>query len=334
MYVIENKNTTPQFNLALEECLCVRAMKDGSKFFMLWQNEPSIIVGRFQNTLEEINSDFVRERGIHLVRRNSGGGAVYHDLGNINYSFIVPDSDALSNPSAGGLDFSFFTEPIIKALAALGAKAEPTGRNDLSIEEKKISGGAQFRRGGVTLHHGTLLYDSDLDVLSQALQPSEDKFQSKAVKSVRSRVCNIKPYLSESVSVNEFQKRLAHGIEGLTPMALDSVILNEAERLAHEKYSAWEWNYGESPRFTERKKMRFSWGGIEALLLVDEGKIADCKFYGDYFGSGNYASLLSRLAGVSYTKESISKKLAESENELSEIFAGSNLDDIVTLLAP
>jgi len=334
MYVIENKNTTPQFNLALEECLCLRAMDDGSKFFMLWQNEPSIIVGRFQNTLEEIDSNFVREHGIHLVRRNSGGGAVYHDLGNINYSFIMPDSDALSAHSSGNLDFAFFTEPIIQALAELGVKAESTGRNDLSIEGKKISGGAQFRRGGITLHHGTLLYDTDLDVLSQALRPSEDKFQSKAMKSVRSRVCNIKPYLSEPLPVSGFQERLTHGIKNLTPMTLDALTLNEAERLAREKYSTWEWNYGESPRFTERKKKRFPWGGIEALLLVNEGRIVDCTFYGDYFGNGNYASLLSRLAGIPYTKEHIANALAEFGNESSEVFVGSKLEDIVDLLTP
>jgi len=327
MYVIENKNRTPQFNLALEECLCQRSMKDGSKFFMLWQNEPSIIVGRFQNTLEEINSDFVKERNIHLVRRNSGGGAVYHDLGNINYSFIVPDSSR-------DLDFTFFTKPIIQALAALGVEAEQSGRNDLSIESKKISGGAQYRRGGVTLHHGTLLYDTDLDVLAQALRPSEDKFQSKAVKSVRSRVSNIKPYLSEPLLVSEFQTRLARGIEGLTPMLLDASTLSDAERLAREKYSTWEWNYGASPRFTERKKMRFPWGGVEALLLIDEGKIVNCTFYGDYFGSGDYASLLQRLYGIVYTKESIENALAESGIEISEIFAGSKLEDIAALLAP
>ena len=334
MYVVENKNTRPQFNLALEEHLCLRlrAMNDGSQFFMLWQNEPSIIVGRFQNTYEEIDSGFVREHGIHLVRRNSGGGAVYHDLGNLNYSFIMPDS--------GDLDFAFFTGPIIRAITSLGAVAEPSGRNDILIGGKKISGGAQFRRNGVTLHHGTLLYDTDLDVLSSALRPAEDKFHSKAVKSVRSRVGNIKPHLPEPMPMLEFQERITRAVEESTPLAMqplqpwapDAFALEEAERLAREKYSAWEWNYGSSPQFTERKKMRFPWGSVEALLLINEGKIARCSFYGDYFGSGDYAQLMSRLTGAAYTRESVAAAIADLDP--SGIFAGSAPEDIIDLLAP
>jgi lipoate-protein ligase A len=325
MYVVENKSTKPQYNLALEEYLCLRAMRDGSRFFMLWQNEPSIIVGRFQNTLGEINSSFVEEHGIHVVRRNSGGGAVYHDLGNINYSFVMPDS-------SGDFDFAFFTGPIIRALAALGVGAELSGRNDLAIEGKKVSGGAQFRRGGIMLHHGTLLYDADLEVLSQALRPSEDKFQSKAVKSIRSRVGNIMPFLPSPLSVAEFQERLQRGIQGLTPLTLEQDALDEVEKLKNEKYSTWEWNYGASPRFTERKRARFSWGGVEAFLIVEEGSVAQCSFRGDYFGSGDYAPLLARLTGCSYTKEGIAKALEGIDTHA--IFAGSSAEDIVSLLSP
>ena len=201
MYVVENKSTAPQFNLALEECLCLRAANDGSQFFMLWRNQPSIIVGRFQNTLEEIDAEFVGERGIHVVRRNSGGGAVYHDLGNVNYSFIMPDTAARAS---GDLDFSLFSGPIIRALAVLGVDAEPSGRNDISIGGEKISGGAQFRSGGVTLHHGTLLYDADLDVLSQALRPSGDKFQSKAAMSSDIEPANILPVSNPARALTMF----------------------------------------------------------------------------------------------------------------------------------
>jgi lipoate-protein ligase A len=324
VYVIENKSTKPQYNLALEEYLFLRAMEDGTQFFMLWQNEPSIIVGRFQNTLEEINTSFVEEQGIHVVRRNSGGGAVYHDLGNINYSFVMPNS--------GDFDFTFFTGPIIRALAALGARAELSGRNDLAIEGKKVSGGAQYRRRGIMLHHGTLLYDADLEVLSLALRPSEDKFQSKAVKSIRSRVGNIKEYLQTPLSVAEFQERLQHGIQGLTPLALDDDSLAEVEKLRAEKYSTWEWNYGSSPRFTERKKMRFPWGGVEAFLVVDAGTVSECSFRGDYFGSGEYEPLLSRLVGRPYTKESIAQAIGGFDTHA--IFAGSVPADIIALLSP
>jgi lipoate-protein ligase A len=324
VYVIENRSTQPQYNLALEEYLCFRAMREGSRFFMLWQNEPSIIVGRFQNTLEEINAAFVEERGIHVVRRNSGGGAVYHDLGNINYSFVMPDS--------GDFDFALFTGPIIRALGALGVKAELSGRNDLAIEGKKISGGAQFRREGVMLHHGTLLYDADLEVLSQALRPSEDKFQSKAVKSIRGRVGNIKPYLPKPLPVAEFQERLRRAIEGLTPLTLDEDALKEAVKLRDEKYSTWDWNYGSSPRFTERKKARFPWGGIEVFLVVDEGKITECSFRGDYFGNGDYGPLLSRILGRPYGKESVAEALEGLDTH--PVFAGSAVGDLAALLSP
>ncbi|MDR3354268.1 MAG: lipoate--protein ligase [Synergistaceae bacterium] len=326
MYVIENDNTKPQYNLALEECLCLLGMRDNkSRFFMLWRNEPSVIVGRFQNTLEEINAACVEERGIHVVRRNSGGGAVYHDLGNINYSFVLPDFH-------GDFDFEFFTGPIIRALAKLGVQAELSGRNDLAIDGKKISGGAQFRRGGIILHHGTLLYDSDLDVLSDALRPSEDKFQSKAIKSLRGRVTNIKPYLPEPLPVMEFKRRLQDAFENLTPMTLDSDAMAETDKLLHEKYSTREWNYGNSPRFTERKKARFAWGGVESFLVVDKGIITECSFNGDYFGDGDYSPILSRVLGLAYTKECVAAALSGLDTHAT--FAGSTAEDIVTLLSP
>jgi lipoate-protein ligase A len=356
MYIIENKDIRPQFNLALEEYICMilgwnadnmadldhknscdassaqNIAMDTSRssflykpqFFMLWRNEPSIIVGRFQNTLEEINTEYVKEHGIHVVRRNSGGGAVYQDLGNINYSFIMADE--------GNLDFSYFSSLIIRALATLGVKAEPTGRNDISIEGKKISGGAQFRTGGVILHHGTLLYDTDLDAMSNALRPPEDKFQSKAVKSMRNRVGNIKQLLPEPLSIIEFQERFKRGIDNSVPMVLDAFSLVEAERLVLEKYSTWAWNYGSSPKFIVRKKSRFHWGGIEALLLIEEGKIAGCTFLGDYFGSGDYSQIQSRLTGIPYTKEDVAKALTGFDPR--QTFTGSKYEDIVELLAP
>ena len=325
MYVVEDRINRPQYNLALEEHLCNMAAAEGSSFFMLWQNEPSIIVGRFQNTLEEINTAFVERNGIHVVRRNSGGGAVYHDLGNINYSFVMPDS-------VGDFDFALFTKPIVAALADLGVHTEHSGRNDLAIDGKKFSGGAQFRRRGIVLHHGTLLYDSDLDVLSQALKVSEDKFQSKAVKSVRSRVTNIAPYLSSPLEVADFIDALQKRIEHLKPRTLERADFDEVERLAAEKYSSWEWNYGSSPRFTERKKKRFAWGGVEAFIDVADGILKDCSFRGDFFGNGDYAPLLARIAGVPYTKEELNRSLEGFETK--GIFAGSQTEDLIALLSP
>ncbi len=325
MYVIENRDHRPQHNLALEEYLCRKAAQEGCEFFMLWQNEPSIIVGRFQNTLEEINAEFVREHGIHVVRRNSGGGAVYHDLGNINYSFVMADRE-------GEFNFAFFTEPIIRALRDLGANAELSGRNDIAIDGKKVSGGAQYRRGGILLHHGTLLFDSDLDVLSQALKVSEEKFRSKGVKSVRARVGNIRTFLPQARSVSDFIALLEERIEGLTPRELTAEDRAEVETLMKEKYATWDWNYGESPEFTELKKARFPWGGVEAYLKVDKGLIVACELRGDYFGNGDYAPLLERIAGIPYTRSDLERALSGLSTHA--MFAGSTAEDLLTLFSP
>ncbi|NLL36875.1 MAG: lipoate--protein ligase [Fretibacterium sp.] len=325
MYVIENRNKKPQYNLALEETLCRKAAQEGAEFFMLWQNEPSIIIGRFQNTLEEINGDFVAERNINVVRRNSGGGAVYHDLGNINYSFIRADE-------RGDFDFAFFTGPILEALSQMGAPAELSGRNDIAIEGRKVSGGAQYRRGGIMLHHGTLLYDSDLEVLSQALKVSADKFQSKGVKSIRARVANIRPFLPGAPSVDEFMAELQSRISNLTPLTLSPEENEQVKQLAKEKYASWDWNYGVSPEFTERRKLRFPWGGLEVFLNVQKGLVTSCALHGDYFGSGDYTPLLDRIIGTPYTKEALKKALAGLSTQ--EMFAGSTLEDLEELLLP
>jgi lipoate-protein ligase A len=342
LYIAENSDTRPQHNLAFEEYLCLRALRDGEGVFMLWRNEPSIIVGRFQNTLEEIDSDFVREHGIHVVRRNSGGGAVYHDLGNVNYSFISLDDGERGNEKFG--DFAAFTEPVITALASMGVRAEMSGRNDLAACGKKISGGAQFRRSdpasgrSVTMHHGTLLFDADLDVLSRALRPPKEKFESKAVKSVRGRVGNIISLLPSPIAVEEFMASLSGSVRtrlGLVPLAIDEAGRAEVGKLQSEKYSSWEWNYGSSPRFTERKRARFPWGSIEAFLVVDGGKITDCSFRGDFFspdGDAGISKMRSRLLGRSYSGHDMADAL--SGLDAGSVFAGSNADDLLMLLSP
>ncbi len=326
MYTIENHDTRPQHNLALEEYLCRLAAREGSEFFMLWQNEPTIVVGRFQSTLSEINGDFVKRHGIHVVRRNSGGGAVYHDLGNINYSFVRAD--------LGEFDFAFFTQPIIDALDKLGVHAELSGRNDIAIDGKKISGGAQYRHGGIAMHHGTLLFDEDLDVLSQALNVDAAKFKSKGVQSVRSRVTNVKPHMPNAgdMTARDFMALLQAQIQGLTPRTLTEEDRREVQKLMDEKYSTWEWNYGTSPAFTEARRERFPWGGVEARLSVQDGRVTGCTFFGDYFGTGDYGPLLSRILGTPYTREALHEAL--SGFEPGEMFAGASGADVEKLLTP
>ena len=201
MISIRNQSNDPRFNLALEEYVFYHFNPD-QEYVILWQNEPSVIVGRNQNTIEEINYKFIKEHNINVVRRMSGGGAVYHDLGNLNYTFIVnSDQDVSSN-------FKKFTEPVVSALAKLGVQAAFSGRNDITIDGRKFSGNAQHYAKNRLLHHGTILFNSDLSVVQEALNVKIDKLQSKGIKSVRSRVTNVYPYLKEKITVDEFKDTL------------------------------------------------------------------------------------------------------------------------------
>ena len=193
MLYIRNETTNPFYNLAMEEYLF--NLNDKTDYLLLWRNEPTIVIGKHQNTIEEINSDYVREKQIHIVRRITGGGAVYHDLGNLNYSLII------KSDYEGGYDFRKFTLPIVKALERLNIKAEQSGRNDITIDGKKFSGNAQFVSKGKLLHHGTLLFDSEMEELAKALKVSKDKIESKGIKSVRSRVTNIKEFLQDDIGI-------------------------------------------------------------------------------------------------------------------------------------
>jgi len=324
MYFIEGQSHDPAFNLALEEYL-YRSVDEGHPgYFLLWQNAPSIIVGRFQNTAQEVNRPFVEERGINVVRRISGGGAVYHDLGNVNYSFIVP------NDEGAPFDFARHARPVIDALAKLGVEAESGGRNDLLIDGRKFSGSAQHMDRRRLLHHGTLLFDSDLSVLEQALNVDEEKFTSKGFKSVRSRVTNILPMLPKPISVEEFIDALRVSLSGTETYSLDETQRAEIRRLRDEKYATWEWNWGASPEFTERKIRRFPWGKVEALLNVKEGVIRQARFYGDYFGSENREEIESLLEGRVYREDALREALEGFPLERS--FKGASTEEFLAFL--
>ena len=193
MIYIENTCTDPAYNLAFEEYVFTQ-MRFDEPVLLLWRNAQAVIVGRYQNTLEEIDEQYVKEHGIRVVRRDTGGGAVYHDLGNLNYSFIIPEVDRMK------VDFRTFTAPVVKALQAAGIHAEQSGRNDILADGKKFSGNAQHFSRGRLLHHGTLMFDVDMETVAAALRVKPGKFRSKATKSVRSRVTNLKPLL-EAASV-------------------------------------------------------------------------------------------------------------------------------------
>ncbi|NFL95864.1 lipoate--protein ligase [Clostridium botulinum] len=309
MQFLVNKSTNPFFNLALEEYL-LKNVDIREDYFILWQNQPTIVIGKHQNTLKEINMNFVKDNNINVVRRNSGGGAVYHDLGNINFTFITKyDEKHL-------LDFKTFTNPVVYSLGKLNVKAELSGRNDILIDGRKISGNSQHIYKDRFLHHGTLLFNSELENLVKALNVDNDKILSKGIESIKSRVTNIKEHVKEDIFMEKFKEILIENIfmwnkSSLKEYNLTNDHINDIEKLMEEKYMTWQWNYGYSPEFNYRNSKRFQGGKLEVLLNIVEGHINECKIYGDFLGLMDVSEIEKRIIGIKYGEEYIDEFLRE-----------------------
>ena len=312
MYLIDNKGITdPRINLAIEEYALKTMDVEKDSFFLFYINEPSIIIGKNQNTIEEIDTDYVDINGVHVVRRLSGGGAVYHDQGNLNYSFITKDDgDSFRN-------FKKFTQPIVDALKELGVDAELSGRNDILAGGRKISGTAQFTTRGRMYSHGTLMFNSEIDAVVSALKVRKDKIESKGIKSIRSRVANITEFMDKPMSIEEFKITLLHSIFGgeehVQTIELTEEDWANIKQLSKERYGNWDWNYGKSPAFNMSHSERFPTGGIDVRFQVKNGIIEDANIYGDFFGVGDVADIETRLKGVAYDKSAIDNALGEME---------------------
>ena len=319
--------TNPAFNLAVEEFVFACLPKDRT-YLMLWQNDNAIIIGKHQNTLAQINPEFVRSHGIRVVRRLSGGGAVYHDMGNLNFTLIT---DAGEQDS---INFEILCKPIIRALAKAGIQAQINGRNDMTIDGKKFSGNAQYIKGGRVMHHGTILFDSNSSVLSQALQVDKEKIQAKGVDSVRSRVTNIRPYLPEDMTLPQFRSLLLRSILEETPG--EEYKLRDADleviRQLQQRYDSWEWNYGHSPACTVLKKRRVEGcGTVEAYMDIRKGLIHSIQFRGDFFSTADPEDLAAALVGCPLEREALLRVLREIPVE--SYFMGLNREtfgDILT----
>ncbi|WP_434305883.1 lipoate--protein ligase [Clostridium botulinum] len=309
MQFLVNKSTNPFFNLALEEYL-LKNVDIREDYFILWQNESTIVIGKHQNTLKEINMNFVKDNNINVVRRNSGGGAVYHDLGNINFTFITKyDEKHL-------LDFKTFTNPVVYSLGKLNVKAELSGRNDILIDGRKISGNSQHIYKDRFLHHGTLLFNSELENLVKALNVDNDKILSKGIESIKSRVTNIKEHVKEDIFMEKFKEILIENIfmwnkSSLKEYNLTNDHINDIEKLMEEKYMTWQWNYGYSPEFNYRNSKRFQGGKLEVLLNIVEGHINECKIYGDFLGLMDVSEIEKKIIGIKYGEEYIDEFLKE-----------------------
>lgn len=320
---LETHSQNPYYNLAFEEyVLCHRTQGD---YLLLWQNDNTIVVGQNQNTEAEINRAFVEQHHINVVRRNTGGGAVYHDLGNLNYSFITDVGD-------DGISIRRFTEPVVAALRSLGLNAEASGRNDILVEGRKVSGTAQRRHGGRILHHGTLLFDANPGMVAGALNVDPEKFRSKSTKSVRSRIGNIRDFLPNDMELPAFWAYLKDALSGggLTPGALSAGELAEVDRLKREKYDTWEWNYGRSPKFDVRCKRYWDGGCLEANVSIANGVITDVRFFGDFLSVCGLEELVERLKGVTFHPEDVRAVLNDSP--VGELFGGITADEVTATI--
>ena len=306
MIYIPNINHDPARNLAMEEFILTSSgIPEPVLFFYV--NAPSIIIGRHQNTIDEINTEYVREHQIQIVRRCSGGGAVYHDLGNLNYSLIQPgDSKAIG-------DFSVLLTPILDALHHLGLPAELSGRNDLLINGAKFSGNAYYHNRFGSVTHGTLLFDSDLSILSQALRPDPEKLKSKGVQSIRSRVCCIKPYLPQIHNTEELKQAILADFSARTPVTTRIFNENELykiEEIVNNRYRNDSWTFGESPAFNVRCRLYHPGGMIDFRADTREGIIHAARFFGDFFSIGEISDLEKALVSLPWNKEQLSNALS------------------------
>lgn len=294
MYFFESPSKDPYFNLALEEYF-FENLSPEKELFMLWQNLDSVVIGKYQNTAEEIDQAYVDAHKVRVARRLSGGGAVYHDLGNLNYTLIIHQSD-MEN-----FDFQHFARPVIRVLEGFGVRAEFNGRNDILIDGKKISGSSQFSSGSRLLHHGCILLDSNLGILSSVLKPRSAKFSSKSVKSVSSRVTTINEHATPPIAMADFKRALTR--ELLSGAEVENYCLPEEAlqavwKLRETKYATWEWNYGYCGDYEISNENRFSAGTISVKMNVQEGHIQDVRLFGDFFGSGDIRELEKRLVGL------------------------------------
>lgn len=332
MQFVDNRDVTDaRLNLALEEHVLRNRVEDDD-LLLFYVNAPAIIIGRNQNTIEEIDSDVVAARDIRVVRRVSGGGAVYHDLGNLNFSFMTRDVHARFNR------YDLFNRPVVEVLRELGVPAEIGGRNDILAGGRKVSGNAQFATAGRMFSHGTLLLDSNLDDVTAALKPKPGKVESKGVKSIRSRVANISEFLREPITVQELRDRILERIFGardhsrISSLPLGDADWSAAQALVDRRYGTWAWNFGENPPSNVQRAKRFPAGEIDVRLNIQKGLIESIRLFGDYMGRSDIGELEARLRGIAYDRDALVSVLGGVD--VAEYFGDISRDDVLALLAP
>jgi len=324
MIYIDTGSSDPYFNFALEYWLITEKCPT-EPVFLFWQTEPTLMIGKYQNPLEEINMEYAREHGVHIVRRMSGGGTIYTDLGGWQFTFINKSRDK-------GISFSEYITPVIDALHQLGViDAGFNGRNDLTIGGKKFSGNAQYIHGGYTLHHGSLLFDTDIEALVSSTQVDPEKIISKSIKSVRDRVTNISPHLPKPLTGEEFKEVMVKAIMGptgsrYTPSPEEIKRIGE---IASEKFNNHQAIYGGSPKYDIKSGKRFPGGKVEFKISVAKGKIRDIDISGDFFGTLEISELKSALIGCPYERSAVLAALEKIDGEIYRI-SNEELAEVIT----
>lgn len=315
MKFVESHSNDAEYNLSFEEFIFKNLPLDGDEEYVyLWINDKAVIIGKNQNAWAEINENFLEESGTKLVRRITGGGAVYHDLGNLNFSFITKDK------GQGKIDFSTYYVPIVEALKKIGVPAELSGRNDITVDGKKVVGASQSIWKGRVLSNGCMLFDVQMENLAQALKVRPEKLKSKGVASVKSRVTNIKPYLDSKVTVEDFKEILLKELfaqrgEEVEEYKLSDVELKEVEEIRAKRFGNKDWNWGKSPKGSISKGIKFPQGFIETSFDIEKGKLANLKILGDYFGTADSKEVEEALIGQNYNKHDILKVLRDIDLE-------------------
>ncbi|MFO8069056.1 MAG: lipoate--protein ligase [Alkalibacterium sp.] len=337
MYYVKNERDgkeihDPRINLAIEYYL-LNEVKLDEPILLFYINNNSIIIGRNQNTYEEVNTSYVEENELEVVRRFSGGGAVYHDMGVLCFCFITEDDGDSFR------DFKKFTLPVIDALHEMGVEgAELKGRNDLVIDGKKFSGNAMYAKNGRMTAHGTLMFDSQIEAIVKALKPKKHKLESKGIKSIRSRVTNIKPFLDDSyqfMNAKDFRDQLLLHIydtdskENIKEYVLTDEDWEKIEVFAKRYTANWDWNYGKSPEFDMERSERLSVGTVEVKMNVRKGNIEDIRIYGDFFGLGEIEDVENKFKGIPYTRKAIKETFDNIDK--NKYFGNVDTDELVDL---
>ena len=308
MKYLQNSSTDPHFNMAFDE-FCLEQLKADEPVFYLWQNRPSVIIGLNQSAYAEVNLPYLREKGIVLARRVTGGGAVYHDLQNLNYTITGRIRDLET-------DYPAYVDTMARALRQLGVPAEVSGRNDILVEGRKCSGYAKRVSKDRLMIHGTLMYDVDIDTLTRVLDTPGSKLSAAGVSSVRSRVANLKAYLPQFDGIHAFQAALQAILAGNDgEIVLCETQIAQIEADADKKYRTWEWIYGHSPVAAFQVRRKFACGNVEAAFSLKAGCIDGLRFSGDFLGNLPPDRIADALQGCRYTREAIADTLSKEPVE-------------------